>query len=71
MLPENYEKIHQIFKPDSITAILDRINNFPDQIDPFIKEIQILIKKNSPLSMYLSFEIVKRGKNLTVEEALQ
>jgi hypothetical protein len=50
---------------------LDRIKNFPDQNDPFFKEIQILIKKNSPLSMYLSFEIVKRGKNLTVEEALQ
>ncbi len=31
----------------------------------------MLIEKNSPLSMALSFEIVKRGQKMSVEESLQ
>lgn len=37
----------------------------------FIKDCKELIEKNSPLSMALSFELVKRGAKMNVKEALE
>lgn len=70
-MPKNYEKIKEIFKPDSLKETVERLNNYKDQSDPFIVETKQFIEKNSPLVMMLTFEIIKRGRQMSVREALE
>eukprot|EP00347_Sterkiella_histriomuscorum_P014796 403359492 len=68
--PENYDIIYQIFKPDSIQNIFDRVYQYPDQNHSFIIDTKQYLEKNSPMSMAICFELLIRGQRYTKQEAL-
>ncbi|CDW74362.1 UNKNOWN [Stylonychia lemnae] len=70
-LPQDYEIIKEIFQPDSIQKIVQRLIEYKDQTDPFIQDTKMYIEKNSPISMAICFELVIRGQFMTKKEALE
>lgn len=64
----NHEEIKKIFQPDSIQAIVDRLDKSSSD---FAIETQKALLPMSPLSMAVVFEQIVRGSKMSVKEVFE
>jgi enoyl-CoA hydratase len=63
--------IARIFGAGSVEEILDRLDAETGDGEPFAKETAVEIRKKSPTSLKIAFAQMRRGKTMTLAEALR
>lgn len=63
--------IHRIFGSSSVEEILAKLDAEEGEFEAWAKETATEIRKKSPTSLRIAFEQMRRGKALTLAEALQ
>lgn len=67
---ENEELIAKVFSKGSVQDILNELERLQDS-DIFAKNLFGIMKPQSPLAMRLTFEQIKRGKELSFEDNMK